>query len=122
MTRRIGRIMAALVIAGAAACTSPSARTTNHTNYMVEMRGMQYSPAEIMVAPGDTITWINRDIVPHTATSASTSASTSAAAGEGWDSGLIAADSSYLLVVGEGDFGEYKCMFHPAMTGRITRR
>src|SRR5204862_476961 len=42
-----------------------AAASRTHT---VEIRGMEFHPAELTVAVGDTIVWINRDIVPHTAT------------------------------------------------------
>jgi len=75
--------------------------------YIVEMRGFEFIPAEMTVAIGDTILWINRDPVPHTATARDSS----------WDSGRIEAGDSLRMVVG-GEFGgEYFCVYHPMMTG-----
>ena len=44
--------------------SSRSRATTGHT-YVVEIRGSEFVPAQISVRTGDTIKWINRDIVPH---------------------------------------------------------
>lgn len=75
--------------------------------HVVEMRGFEFIPAEMTVAIGDTILWINRDPVPHTATARDSS----------WDSGRIEAGDSLRMVVG-GEFGgEYFCVYHPMMTG-----
>lgn len=106
-------IVAALVFAGAAAC-GPGRDDSRRMpqNHIVEMRDLAFNPAEVMVSPGDTVTWINRDIVPHTATSASGT----------WDSGEIASGAEYRLVIGDGDNGDYVCAFHPGMQGRIAAR
>jgi plastocyanin len=77
----------------------------------VEITAFVYRPAELGVAPGDTVVFTNRDPVPHTAT-----------AGDGlWDSGSIAKDASWRLVVPENGIGAYKCAFHPNMAASLTR-
>lgn len=78
----------------------------------VEIRGLDFQPAELPVAPGDTLTWVNADLVPHTIT----------AGDERWDSGDVAPGGRYTLVVTEADVGPYRCRFHPSMTGVLRRR
>ena len=39
--------------------------------HTVLMEGMRFQPEGLTVAAGDTVAWLNRDMVPHTATSAS---------------------------------------------------
>jgi len=56
----------------------------------------------------DTIEWINKDIVAHTAT----------VRGD-WDV-TIAANSSASLVLKKAGTVDYYCRFHPNMKGRIT--
>lgn len=81
-----------------------SARTTPKT-HTVTIEGMRFQPAMLTVAPGDTVVWINKDVVPHTATSK---------AGH-FDSKGIQADKAWSYTVREtGDFA-YICTFHPAM-------
>jgi plastocyanin len=78
--------------------------------HLVEIRGFEYHPDSLTVAAGDTVVWVNRDVVPHTASAQS------------WDSGSIAAGGSWTLVVTEADEGGYICAFHPSMKGWITIR
>jgi plastocyanin len=68
---------------------------------------LDFSPEEIKAKVGDTITWINKDIVTHTAT----------VRGD-WDV-LIPAQKSANLVMKKSGIVEYYCRFHPNMKGRI---
>jgi plastocyanin len=67
-----------------------------------------FSPVELKATVGDTITWINRDIVAHTATVRG-----------GFDV-MIEANKSASLVLTKAGIVEYYCRFHPNMKGRIT--
>jgi plastocyanin len=77
--------------------------------HVVEISGFGYEPASVEVAPGDTIVWVNRDVVPHTAT----------AVDGGWDTGSIAAGESWSGVLPVGAESVYTCAFHPGMKARI---
>ena len=66
-----------------------------------------FSPEEIKAKVGDTITWINKDIVAHMATMRS-----------GFDV-MIEANKSASLVLTKPGVVEYYCRFHPNMKGRI---
>lgn len=85
----------------------PAPRPTAHT---VEIRGMRFVPAVLTIAPGDTVVWINRDIVPHTAT---------ATRGNGFDTGLIAHDSTARYVATRAGRIRYSCTYHPTMHGSL---
>ena len=103
-------LVAAVAVAAAAAfqpATRASAEDDRPTIHHVEIRDLQFTPAELTVRPGDTIIWTNHDIVPHTAT----------AGDDSWDSGELALGASYTHVVQEGAEGDYYCRYHPAMTG-----
>jgi plastocyanin len=69
---------------------------------------LDFSPAEVKATVGDTITWINKDIVAHTAT----------VRGD-WDV-TIPANRSASVVLKKTGTVEYYCRFHPNMKGRIT--
>jgi plastocyanin len=63
----------------------------------------------VTVERGDTIVWVNKDVVPHTATSK---------AGN-FDSKLIQTDKSWKYTVRQkGDFA-YICTFHPTMKAML---
>ena len=78
-----------MTAAASAAAVTQAARAAVAKNHMVEIRGFKFVPDTLAVAPGDTITWTNRDLAPHTATSVD----------EGWDTGEIGQDESVMLDV-----------------------
>jgi plastocyanin len=106
---RIAAFAAALAlvlgIAGSSVAEQSKART--HT---VTIEDMRYQPAVLVVAPGDTVVWINKDLVAHTATSQV----------GGFDSNVILASDSWRYTVQKkkGDFA-YICTLHPAMKGTL---
>ena len=55
----------ALAIALAGQLNSPPARAES---VQVTISNLQYSPAEIKAKIGDTVVWVNKDFVAHTAT------------------------------------------------------
>jgi plastocyanin len=72
---------------------------------------MAFHPAALEVALHDTVVWINRDIVPHTAT---------AAGSAGWDTGILAGGDSGSRVFSEAGTVEYVCTLHPTMQATVT--
>lgn len=93
-----------------AALTGFDAQAKSETReHTIEITGFVFVPATINAKSGDTITWINRDIVPHTAT------------GEGgsWDTGSINVNESKSLVVTADMVSDYFCRFHPTMKGSV---
>ena len=67
-----------------------------------------FAPAEISAKVGDTIEWVNQDVVAHTATVKG-----------GWDI-MIPAKASARMVVEKAESVEYYCRFHPNMKGKLT--
>jgi plastocyanin len=67
-----------------------------------------YSPAEVKAKVGDTVEWINRDVVAHTAT-----------VKDDWDVMIPAKKNASVVLKKAGDV-EYYCRFHPNMKGRIS--
>jgi len=61
------------------------------------------------VAPGDTIVWVNKDLVPHTATSKT----------GGFDSKGIEADESWSYTIRKTGDCAYICTFHPTMKAML---
>ena len=77
--------------------------------HVVEIRNLEFTPKELKVTPGDTITWINYDVVPHTVT----------ADDESWDSSLISAQGKWQMVVTADMYSSYFCRFHPTMKAKL---
>ncbi len=70
-----------------------------------------YAPAEANARVGDTVEWINKDILAHTAT----------ARNGNWDV-MIAPNKTARLVLKKPGAVDYYCKFHPNMKARITVR
>ncbi len=85
-------------------------QATAAREHQVEIKGLNFVPATIDVNVGDTVTWTNRDFVPHTAT----------ASDKSWDTGAINKDESKSVVIGSGMETDYFCIFHPNMEGSMT--
>jgi len=79
------------------------------TNHTVIIQDLLFLPNSLKVEIGDTITWINNDFIPHTAT----------ANDKSWDSKNLAKGESFSLVVDEHTSLEYFCVYHPNMTAKI---
>jgi len=85
------------------------AEENSGTRHVVDIRSLKFQPKELVVAPGDTIVWINHDIIPHTAT----------AGDKTWDSQSIGKESQWETVVQPGMAEDYFCRFHPNMKARF---
>lgn len=79
------------------------------TAHLIEIRGMRFVPPEARVSPGDTVIWVNRDLVPHTATARDST----------WSSAPLEPEESWSWVVEGSGTKEYTCVFHPTMEGRL---
>jgi plastocyanin len=105
------RTAAAMTVA-VLVCTSLNpvkAGDSTSKEHVVEIRNLEFTPKELVVEPGDTITWVNYDFVPHTVT----------ADDESWDSGLIEAKGQWQTVVKADMHETYFCRYHPSMTARL---
>ena len=87
-------------------CSAPG--NTVHKKYTVEIRSMQFQPAELAVEKGDTVVFVNRDIVAHNVTEQRSNA---------WASPSLFTGQSYSKVVNEAT--DYYCTFHPVMKGKL---
>lgn len=104
-SRRRRIIIPVAVFVAAAGCAGPSAAET----HVVEIEGFAFSPAELNVAVGDTVVWINRDVAPHTATASDGS----------FDSGRLRKNDEWSVVIEAAGATDYICDFHPTMRGVI---
>ena len=82
------------------------------TTHSITIQGFQYLPGSLTVQAGDTITWTNTDIVPHTAT----------AQGDDLDSRSIESRQGWRFVAARTGTYRYVCAFHPAMRGTLVVR
>ncbi len=106
LNRRSVLALSAATLVAAASGRPANASAKHHD---VTIKSFAFEPSVITVKTGDTITWTNLDIAPHTATDLD----------HEWDTGELArTDSGKITVTPEMD-GEYFCVFHPHMRGHI---
>jgi plastocyanin len=78
---------------------------------VVDLSASQFSPAMLDARVGETITFVNRDAIAHTAT---------AAAGARFDSGSMEDGARFSFTPRAAGVIAVVCVFHPGMTGSIT--
>ncbi len=92
-------------------CTSSDENTSKniHSVDTVIIKQMQFIPSELLVKKGDTVIWINKDIVDHTVTEEKN---------KSWTSDTLHVSKSWKKAV--TDSADYFCMIHPTMKGKIS--
>ncbi|HEY1307624.1 MAG TPA: plastocyanin/azurin family copper-binding protein [Vicinamibacterales bacterium] len=71
-----------------------------------------FTPGDVEVAVGTTVTWTNTDTVSHTSTSNAS----------GWDSGIISPGRQFSFTYQTAGTFPYHCAIHPGMVGTVTVR
>src|SRR6516165_6043068 len=76
----------------------------------VTIEHFAFTPANLTAAAGDTSVFVNRDIVPHTATATDNS----------WTTGEIAHGASARVTLPQKAGADFFCKLHPVMKGHLT--
>jgi plastocyanin len=92
----------------ASGCSSPSQKTI-HKSFLIEISQMKFMPAALAVQNGDTITWINKDLVTHDVTEE---------LNKEWTSSPMPSGKSWSMVATKS--ADYYCSIHLVMKGKIT--
>src|SRR5262245_2472979 len=71
-----------------------------------------YTPDEVDVSVGTTVTWTNTDSTAHTSTSD----------GAGWNSGVVNPGGQFLFTFQSAGTFAYHCAIHPGMVGTVVVR
>ena len=103
-SRRSGVVLTAILLGAIGAMSNAAAAAPS-----VDITKFAFTPGELTVAPGTTITWTNHDEVPHTIASADKRLMSKA---------LDTDDGFAHTFDEEGDFSYY-CTLHPFMTGIV---
>ncbi|HEY2815674.1 MAG TPA: cupredoxin family copper-binding protein [Casimicrobiaceae bacterium] len=90
-----------------AAAADAAPKSTNHT---IVIDSVRFEPQALTVKIGDTVTWVNKDPFPHTATSQA----------GGFDSREIAPGQSWRYTAIKLGIFPYVCALHPTMKGTLT--
>ncbi len=99
----ISLLVSVILLTGVFACQS------NHPpkRYVVEIKDMKFQPSELIVQKGDTVIWINKDIVAHNVTEKNNT----------WASPLMPPESIWKRVIQKSD--SYYCSIHINMVGAL---
>jgi plastocyanin len=110
-SKTLTMVAAALAAATISSSSGPGYAQTKSASrqHVVEIRDFKFSTPALTIRKGDTVEWINRDIVPHTATQNEAS----------WDTGALAWSQSGRVTFTVAGAQEYICQFHPEMRGKI---
>ena len=95
---------------GGAATTEEPAGGGGGGGTAVSMEGIAFSPAEVTVAVGDTVTWTNNDSAGHDVTADSFSSG---------DPGGLAEGDTFEHTFEEAGSFDYVCTVHPGMEGTV---
>ena len=106
-----GVILAATVALGAAGAANAEDAKAAVDPKMVEVHidNFAFTPAELTIAPGTTVKWINRDDIPHTVVEKAIT----------FKSKPMDTDESFTHTFDAVGNVEYFCSLHPHMTGKI---
>ena len=122
--RAVVALLAMLVLAVAlAGCTSDKGTAPQSTGTAapvapaagpgtITIRSFAFSPQEITVAQGTTVTWTNQDSAPHTITS-------DTGAPEAISSDSLSQGASFSFTFTKPGTYPYHCSIHPSMKGTI---
>ena len=106
MTTRRSLLKAAAALPLAAAAS----RATAQTAHTVTISNFAFQPASLTISAGDSVTFVNEDSAPHTATDT----------GGAWDTGRLARGQSRTFTFNAAGSFNYFCAIHPSMTATLT--
>ncbi|MDE3096763.1 MAG: cupredoxin family copper-binding protein [Chloroflexota bacterium] len=89
--------------------SSSAAVTTGGTANTVDIRNFAFSPGNLQVPVGATVTFKNYDSAPHTATAKDGS----------WDTGILNQGQSKTITFDRAGDYTYYCKIHPNMVARL---
>lgn len=109
VARRVAAVGAGIVLVAAAQALP--ARESGARRIEVRMRGNSFAPRNVTMAVGDTVEWVNADIVRHNAVR------------EGlFDSGELRRAERFAWVPGDTGTIRYQCTIHSRMRGTLRVR
>lgn len=102
-------LIAALVLVGCGLATGAAQRGRKPATHTVTIDATRFQPDALTIRSGDVVIWINKDLIPHTASSQA----------GGFDSGTIGAGEKWRQTfTSKGDLS-YVCLFHPTMKATL---
>ena len=95
----------------APADTTAAPATAPAQDSQVRIDNFAFNPKELTIPAGTKVTWVNKDDVPHTATSKDKPPA--------FDSKALDTDDTYSFTFSKPGTYQYYCKVHPHMTGTV---
>ncbi len=105
-TKILNRLVFVVAILVSSCNSAPQGRSPKM--HHVSINEMQFQPAELTLIQGDTVQWVNNDIVAHNVRELKSNA---------WTSPTLASGESWKMVVTQS--AEYYCSIHVVMKGKL---
>ena len=106
----VGILMAVMgIVCLAAGAGSFAAAQQNSQAVEVKIDNFSFGPAELTVSVGTTVTWTNRDDIPHTVVSTD----------KVFKSKVLDTDEKFSYTFTQAGSFPYFCSIHPKMTGKV---
>jgi plastocyanin len=102
VSRALLGTIAIAIVWGAPAAAVPAAK-------QVTIGGMSMTPQQLTVRAGETVEWINKDVVDHTTTEKKAAL---------WNVSIAPGKSAKVVMKKAGTF-DYYCRYHPNMVARL---
>lgn len=97
---------------GSTSSQTPSSNNTAQKAGAITIKNSMFTPSQISVQKGDTVTWTNDDTTTHTVTDDLSNV-------DGPSSGDIQPGSTYSFTFNKTGSFQYHCTHHPSMRGTI---
>mgnify|MGYP000433316639 CR=1 FL=1 len=78
-------------------------------DHQIDIKRLKFTVKQLEVKVGDTVTWTNLDISPHTAT----------ASDKSWDTGRLKKGERKTITITNDFSPKYYCRFHPNMKASL---
>lgn len=101
--------LAVFVLCGASKVKPTLAGESNPTSVVVNIENFSFGSAALTIPVGTTVTWINKDDVPHTVISTE----------KVFGSSVLDTEDKYSYTFTKPGTFRYFCSVHPMMTGKV---
>jgi plastocyanin len=104
-----GPVVVAILLVAGVKSPSASAQQAAATSAEVKIDNFSFAPATLTVPAGTTVTWTNRDDIPHTVVSDD----------KVFKSKVMDTDEKFSYTFSKSGTYAYFCSVHPKMTGKV---
>ena len=104
-------LMLGIVVLGVGQKSSAGLAQDKASSLEVKIDNFSFGPASLTVAVGTTVTWTNRDDIPHTVVSTDDAKT--------FKSKVLDTDEKFSFTFNKAGTYPYFCSIHPKMTGKV---